>query len=163
MTPRLAVLLAVVAGFALSCGGDDESSSASVAPRVGAPGTLSVAALRTHVQPMFDQNCAQTACHGDPARPFFLYSKYATRIGSRFTSSLTDEELQANLESAKKLVDGAADVTDSQLLTRPLRTEAGGTSHGGGDQFYDRADPSYVLLTCWLLGGTYDGSECVSP
>jgi hypothetical protein len=74
---------------------------------------------------------------------------------------LTAEELQANLASARTFIEGLDDVTESELLSRPLRRAAGGTSHGGGEQFYDRADAGYVLLSCWLLGGTYAGLECV--
>ena len=127
--------------------------------RAGPPGMLELELLQSDVQPMFDRLCAQTACHGDPARRLFLFSSFGTRLGSELTP-LSDDELRANLEACRGFLDGVADVTRSELLSRPLRPEAGGSPHGGGDQFYDRGDPSYVLLACWLTGGRYEALDC---
>ena len=63
-------------------------------------------------------------------------------------------------DACQTFLDEVTEVTESVLLSRPLRMEGGGTAHGGGDQFYDRADPSYVLLACWLTGRRYEGLEC---
>ncbi len=143
-----------------ACGGSTEAPVPDQTYQVGPPGTLSASMLQQRVQPMFDRYCAQTACHGDPERGFFIYSPYATRLDSRFSVGLTEAELQANLDTARAFTESTLEVTDSLLLSRPLRRAEGGTSHGGGEQFYDRGDPAYVLLTCWLLGGAFDGQEC---
>lgn len=155
-----AVFSALLIALAMTaCGGDDEQPITMQGPRAGPPGTLNRAALRSHVQPMLGRLCAQTACHGAPERPLLLYSSYGLRQDLSPPTELTEAEYEANLTSLQAFLD-VEDVTDSELLSRPLRPEAGGTSHGGSDQFYDRSDPSYVLFTCWLLGRPYDDVEC---
>jgi hypothetical protein len=149
---------ALAAAVALACGGTDEPLLAP-SPFAGPPGELSAEMLRADVQPTFDRLCAQTACHGVAEHGLFLYSTHGTRMGSSLTA-LTDDELDANLDTCRAYVRDLDEVTTSLLLSRPLRVDEGGTLHGGGDQFYDRTDPGYVLITCWLLGGTWEGLQC---
>ncbi len=123
---------------------------------------LDVEMLRGRVQPMFDRVCAQTSCHGEPKRPFRLYSRFGLRgPAPRRSHVLSETELDANLQMARGFLGSVGTSPESMLLRKPLREAAGGVAHGGGDQFYDRVDPDYLLLACWLEGGGLDdGWEC---
>ncbi|MBK6685718.1 MAG: hypothetical protein IPG45_14705 [Deltaproteobacteria bacterium] len=140
---------------ALACGGTE------AAPPVVVP-ILDPTTFEVQVQPMLVRLCAQTACHGADDRAFFLYSPFGARaIRSTDQPALTGAETSANLEACRRQLEASPDLLESPLLKRPLRPEAGGGPHGGGAQFYDRVDPSYVLFACWILGGGAEGEpEC---
>jgi hypothetical protein len=121
------------------------------------PPELDPATFARDVQPMYGRLCAQSACHGDPARSFSLYHPGSLRIDDDWRRpTLSDAELAANLEASRLELVGLEDLLESRLLTKPLRVAAGGTTHGGGEQFFDRGDPDFVILACWLLGGAED-------
>ena len=145
-----AFMLALGLGLVAACGAD-----VSPAPAPIPVPELNVETYRVHIQPMFDRLCAQASCHGDAERSFRLYSRFNLRMeGHELENVLVDDEYEANIAGARGFIEGIPSIHDSELLKKPLRAEAGGLSHAGGIQFYDRADPSYVLLACWLLGGS---------
>jgi hypothetical protein len=138
-----------------ACGGRIE------VPRREAP-ELDRATYLMHVEPMTDRLCAQAACHGSDERPLRLHARFAWRAeGAPIASALTAGEIDENLDAFALFLDG--DPLESELLSKPLRIAAGGSGHRGGGLFYDRADPSYVLFACFLLGGGIEGELRCRP
>ncbi len=125
---------------------------------------LDLGLLRAEVQPLFDRTCAQASCHGRVQRPFRLFSREGLRLpGHEGDKALAEEELLANLNMSRGFLLGFEDRPERSLLLRkPLPISAGGLKHLGKDPFFDRTDPSYLLLACWLSGGGLPGGpECL--
>lgn len=155
---RRAALGILSCALLLACEPAEESSTPAPVP------SSSRTTYQAHVQPLMDQLCAQTACHGVASRPLHLYSRFSLRMPEHAREpGLVAAELDANIETLTSFLEGLPDLLDTELLTKPLRPEAGGVGHGGGAQFYDRADPAYVLLACWILGGGEEGGTACRP
>lgn len=117
------------------------------------PSPLDAAAFEAHVWPLFEAQCAQPSCHGSAERSFTLYGPRALRLGGLGPlAPISAEELSADHQAAYRLLEGLDDPLRSILLLKPLRPEAGGLVHEGGSQFYDRSDPGFLTLACWISG-----------
>jgi hypothetical protein len=103
------------------------------------------------VHPALEASCAQSACHGDAARPLEVYS--AEHRLTEDTGDLTEEELMDEFLGAALFTVGLTAAEDSWLARKPLAESAGGLPHRGGDLYLDEADPEYTLLVEWIQGG----------
>ncbi len=151
---KAAIASAVLAMLVVACGDDLDQPRELPA--------LDVARMEAVIQPIWDRSCAQTSCHGDPNRPYRLYGRLGLRLpGHLGESTLSESESLANLRMSQGFLSATRVPERSLLLRKPLRDTAGGVGHAGGDQFYDRIDPDYLEMLCWLVGGGYpEAPEC---
>lgn len=162
-TPRLALRVATVSAFALisaSCGLDN--------PPADAP-AVTEEYFRCAVEPVLVRECSSPACHGYSERRLRVLAPGRMRIADQYAAArqlitlddveegiqppLTGNEERFNFLQARGFARGPVD--DSQLLTRPLATGAGGTVHVsrlGGDVFTSKSDPGYLAIRAWLNG-----------
>lgn len=117
--------------------------------------TADRALFDAEVQPRLDLHCGYAGCHGDPGRPWAIYSRSAWRadVGDVLADPpLSTAELDANFDQTRALLFGVAEPLDCLLLNRPLARDAGGSAHGGGVQFTTADDPDYLSLLAWVDG-----------
>jgi hypothetical protein len=152
---------AVVAVGAACSGGLDDP--APLAP-------LDEAYFRCHVQPVLVKSCGQFACHGDPRRFFRVFGRNRLRYAlpeEKRNSLLAPIEGAHNFDSARAYVDDH-DPAASLLLLKPLDVDAGGSWHGGadeyeqGDVFSTKDDTDYQTILAWVKGAKEDAA-CVEP
>ena len=113
-------------------------------------------AFSTQVQPILAARCGNPTCHGDPARPWMLYSPFQHRIDVtqvHLDTPLTAEELDRNYQRTLGFLSGGS---RALMLTKPLDIAAGGAGHKGGPQFFERSEPEFQVLLRWV-------DEAVTP
>jgi hypothetical protein len=127
--------------------------------------------FRCAVEPVLVRECSSPACHGYSERRLRVLAPGRMRMADEYAAArqlitlddveegiqpaLTGNEQRFNFLQARGFARGPVD--ESQLLTRPLATAAGGTVHVsrlGGDVFTSKSDPGYVVLRSWLNGAT---------
>jgi hypothetical protein len=134
---------------------------------------LDFAFFRCEVQPVLVKQCAAPACHGNGKRFFRLYARNRLRLGGGpldVNRPLREEEVQANYDAARALVDGLEAPEDSMMVRKPLESSQGGYYHGatrifrwgGANVFSSREDPGYQKLLAWAEGTSGDPS-CLDP
>lgn len=104
--------------------------------------------FEAEIQPILGATCASGSCHGAPGRPMPIFAPGRHRADPARTwldEPLTEAELAQNLRYAVL----AADPLDPRLAHRPLAEAAGGSWHGGGDQYEDRSEPDWQALDAW--------------
>lgn len=107
----------------------------------------------SRVQPRLGLHCGYVGCHGDPGRPYAVYTRSAWRADPDDVIAdppLTDAELTHNFDMTRALLFGAAEPLDSTFLSRPLARAAGGSAHGGGVQFTTPEEADYRVLLRWV-------------
>ena len=122
---------------------------------------VDIAFFECQVQPILDRGCAFVACHGDPARPFFVYSMSKTRQAgdALLGESLTDKELCANFYRARALaVEPAA---ASQLITKPTTLDGRYSQYHEGNYLFEPDGPEVRCLTAWMEGAL--APEALAP
>jgi hypothetical protein len=127
-----------------------------------APAThVDVAFFECQVQPILDRSCAFVACHGDPGRPFFVYSMSKTRIAgdALLGEVLTDKELCANFYRAQALA--VAPAAESQLITKPTTLDGLYSQFHEGNYLFEPDGPEVRCLTAWMEGAV--APEAASP
>lgn len=109
------------------------------------------------VYPVLLRDCGFPACHGAPERFFRVWGPGRVRLGSESAAfdGVTGAEASASFEIALSMID-AARPERSLLLRKPLAIAAGGTSHGGNDNYgrnvyRTRNDAGYLALERWVL------------
>lgn len=106
----------------------------------------------SQLQPQLATRCASAACHGRTDRPLALFSPGAYRMDASrqfLDESLTAEELSINAYQTMAFASGDT-AASSLIVTKPLSTENGGTSHGGGTVFGNTDDALYLALVDWI-------------
>jgi hypothetical protein len=148
---RTAITACVLVALALSVG------CASVDAR-GGPAEPDRATFDADVWPVLVRDCGFSACHGSDERFFRVLGPGHERLDPemRLGDPVTDAELQLSYDRARSMID-ADHPARSLLLKKPLEVSAGGSGHEGTDSFgidvYGSADdPSYRILTDWVLG-----------
>mgnify|MGYP001794084795 CR=1 FL=1 len=94
--------------------------------------------FRDDVQPVLQESCAGSSCHGNEFADFYL------------TCGDTEEDLRWNYAVTLAHVSEGAPST-SGLLRRPLSLLRGGTFHEGGNVLGSTEDPRYQALLDWAL------------
>ena len=131
---------------------------------------LDQAYFRCKVQPVLAKSCGAFACHGDGRRFFHLFAR--NRLRAQGTekdrnAALSADELKANYEAARALVD-VASPDQSWLLMKPLDVRAGGWFHRGaeiygqGNVFLAREEADFKTLAAWTTGAKEEPT-CVEP
>lgn len=134
---------------------------------VGAPATLQtgldIGFYECQVQPIVDRSCAFVACHGDPARPFFVYSMSKTRVAgdALLGERLTDKELCANFHRARALA--TVDPDQSQLITKPLTLEGITSQYHEGNYLFAPDGPEVRCLAAWMHGDRAPQTDSPPP
>jgi hypothetical protein len=104
-----------------------------------------------HVQPYVALRCGTLDCHGDPGRPFRIYSEEGLRMSADRELPLTDLEIDETM-TAGLGVSPLGDIESHPLLLEPLHPDAGGWHHQGDPVWLSRDDPGYACLHDWLSG-----------
>ena len=107
------------------------------------------------VQPVLDNLCANSSCHGDAGRPLETFSVGEHRLDVQqldSTDALSDEELLSNYLSSLAFLVDIETAADSGLLAKPLALEAGGSEHVGGVQFNSVDEAEYRIMLRWAQG-----------
>lgn len=151
MVTRAAILLAAcLAALATGC----------VDPGADAPlPAPDRARFDSEVWPVLVRDCGFTECHGAPERFFRVLGPGHVRLdpATRLGDPVTPAELELSYQRARSMLDGA-DPGASLLLRKPLAVEAGGAGHEGTDVFgrdvyTSPADPGYLVIQAWVIGG----------
>lgn len=152
------LLAAAVAALALGCTLENPSAP---------PPALDYATFECRVMPVLARECSFPACHGSPERRLRLLSPGRMRLADQYPearATLTDEELHQAMHPALTPAELAynyaqmrafttPDPQRSQLLIRPLPSQAGGIHHAAGaDVFPSNRDPGYDAIASWLEG-----------
>ncbi|MCA9551890.1 MAG: hypothetical protein KC933_17765 [Myxococcales bacterium] len=113
---------------------------------------VDIAFFECQVQPILDRSCAFVACHGDPARPFFVYSMSKTRLAGDdlLGEVLTDKELCANFYRARALA--VVPAAESQLITKPTTLDGLYSQYHEGNYLFEPDGPEVRCLTAWMAG-----------
>ncbi len=106
-----------------------------VAPFLGSATGPAYDAYVKDVQPILAERCSFGSCHGSSQSDLYL------------TCGDTQEQLQHNFIVAQSFV--ATETDRSELLLRPLATNAGGVDHSGGDIWTSASDPEFAKLRQW--------------
>lgn len=106
-----------------------------VAPFLGSATGPAYDAYVKDVQPILAERCSFGSCHGSSQSDLYL------------TCGDTTEQLQHNFIVAQSFV--ATETDRSELLLRPLATNAGGVDHSGGDIWTSASDPQFTKLRQW--------------
>ncbi len=118
---------ALALGSALLCAASLSAACVDNPPAEGPP--LDPHFYRCEVQPVFDQGCAALACHGDPARPFHVFTRGRERLeGDNLHRDLptSAEELDAGYQSARAFaLAHEATPEATWLLLKPLEALLG--------------------------------------
>ena len=112
-----------------------------------------LATFEAEVQPVLDADCASPSCHGQPERPFSVFSpgRYRRDAARTFLEEpLAREELAANVRNAAAFRADEPVLDECLLLCRPLAVTHGGCGHGAGSIFGSRDDSDYRALRAWL-------------
>ena len=145
---RLYLFMTLIIGLSVCFG----AGCGSVDPGVGeAGGTLDYNVFKANIQPIFDsRGCSNSNCHyRDKSNPNVGGPGGSLRIFNCATSPCTEDESQANFDSASGMAD-IASPTSSKLLLKPLAVSAGGIQHLGGDIFLNTTDPDYLTILGWI-------------
>jgi hypothetical protein len=137
------------------------------------PPGLDFAFFRCELQPVLVKQCATPACHGNGKRFFRLYARNRLRLGVSaldVNRPLREEEVRANYDASRALVDSLDRPEDSMMLRKPLESSQGGYYHGatrifrssGANVFASPEDPGYQKLLSWAEGTRADPS-CLDP
>jgi hypothetical protein len=137
------------------------------------PPELDFAFFRCDLQPVLVKQCAAPACHGNGKRFFRLYARNRLRLGVDpldVNRPLHEEEVRANFDAARALVQGLDSPEDSMMVRKPLESSQGGYYHGatkifrwgGPNVFSSRDDPGYQKLLSWAEG-TREDPSCTDP
>jgi hypothetical protein len=115
------------------------------------------------VHPKMQAHCSMGACHGNEQMILRVHSLGLLRMNVpdggiytttyRFESPLTREELTADYNSLRTLID-PNNVAGSAPLRKPLGAAYGGGWHGGGVIYADTNDLTYTGLLQWMNGAT---------
>ncbi|MFO0556406.1 MAG: hypothetical protein U0269_00160 [Polyangiales bacterium] len=117
------------------------------------------ARFESEVAPVLARRCGTTRCHG---------STDAVRSPREFVFRLDDrgqiapDAMEDAYRSAKRFIDTAEIPELSSLLRKPLPSDFGGVSHGGGVAFYRRDDSAFESVRAWIAvehGGGEDGDR----
>ncbi len=109
------------------------------------------------VQPLLEERCSNPTCHGNTERALSLYAVHQHRLDPDHVymdAPLTDEELRHNRLRASAFLIGLSDVEESELLRKPLATDAGGVNHKGETQVPDTETFGYRALRDWATRAT---------
>lgn len=90
---------------------------------------------RLDIEPILAAQCSFGSCHGSSQSDFYL------------TCGDSDEQIKHNFVVAKSFVAEQAD--RSELLLRPLSTNAGGVDHSGGDIWTSTGNGEFDELRQW--------------
>ena len=140
---------------------------------VESPPELDFAFFRCEVQPVLVKQCAAPACHGTGKRFFRVYARNRLRLDTgplEVNQPLRDEEVRANYDAARALVDSLDSPGQSVMVKKPLEASFGGYYHGatrmfrggGPNVFSSPDDPGYQTLLKWAEGAVGDPS-CSDP
>jgi hypothetical protein len=117
------------------------------------------AVFNRDVYPVLLADCAYSQCHGAEQRFFRVFGPGRTRLKDASGSSSSALEMQASYVRALSMLitDGSRPLIESPLLIKPLDVAAGGSAHGGNDNFghnvyRSASDPGYALIKGWALG-----------
>jgi hypothetical protein len=109
------------------------------------------------VYPVLIRDCGFPTCHGSEERMFRIYGPGRARLSDdlRAFEMVTGDELSLSLSMALSMID-AEHPERSLLLKKPLALEAGGTAHGGIDDFGRNVyrttqDEGYEIIQAWVL------------
>jgi hypothetical protein len=171
--------------YTRNCGDNNRCGTTLSKPSEGPIGlpNLDMDYYKCKVEPIVDRGCAMMGCHGtassDNSRAYRVYARGRRRNSQQVPamcldsgmqnldkgsgtimcygwSAHTNEEWQANFDSARALMVGLTNPDDSDLLAQPV---AGGKSHSGVHLFAGKSDADYQTIKAWL-GGAKLGSTC---
>ncbi len=110
----------------------------------------------TKAYPVLQRDCGFPACHGSPQRFFRVFGPGRTRLRPETDpfADPTPEELMQSYDRARSMLASTGDLGLPLLLRKPLDLSAGGTDHGGRDNWgrnvYQNTDaPGYQVLRRW--------------
>jgi len=109
------------------------------------------------VYPVLIRDCGFPTCHGSPDRMFRIYGPGRSRLTDdlRAFELTTGDELSLSLSITLSMIDGK-NPERSLLLIKPLALEAGGSAHGGLDDFGRNVyrtteDEGYRIIHDWVM------------
>jgi hypothetical protein len=153
------------------------TSSCAIAAESGEKGELpdSKSFIDSGVSEFMEKRCGGIDCHGQPGRPLRIYSEWGLRQktnkdGTRVTGTTTNEERLANYRSVVGLEPEALEacyrskgqISDFQLLLKPLGPESNGIRHKGGPVLRPTSnDPGWQCLYGWVSGNV-SPTECAN-
>ena len=112
------------------------------------------------VQPIFEERCGNSLCHGTPDRPLEIYSSRQHRADPEdvfLDEEVSEAELEKNYLRALSFIAVDGEAMDCELVRKPLDPDAGGVEHEGGVQFGDVNNREYSLLVDWVLSSLEEG------
>lgn len=107
------------------------------------------ARFRREVQPVLNETCSGSACHGSRIADLYL------------SCGDGDAELRWNFWVALQHVTQPG--STSELLRRPLSTYRGGVFHEGGNVFSSAEDEGYVRIRDWVEDVVANSPEALAP
>jgi hypothetical protein len=106
-------------------------------------------AFVSNVQPVLNNGCAGSQCHGNPIADLYL------------TCGETPKQRRWNYFVAKEHLDEP--VSTSELLRRPLSDQRGGAYHEGGDVIASTSEQAYQTLFDWAADLVQRRPELIRP
>jgi hypothetical protein len=107
------------------------------------PMTPDYGTFKNAVMPLLGEQCAASNCHGSPTN--------SLRLACSVSAIDRDAVARWDYFAAKRQLAGkAGDLSNSELLRRPLDPLAGGAYHEGGVIFTSRDDAGYKTLSGWV-------------
>jgi len=96
------------------------------------------------------KTCFGGNCHGPLAFMDLKLDPGLPALAARFTNDIHRANRQAMLGDASRLVHLAGDLEQSKQLLKNIPVEQGGIVHKGGNHFFEKGDPDYLVLRRWL-------------
>ena len=96
------------------------------------------------------KTCFGANCHGPMAFMDLKLDPGLPALESRFTNDIHRANRKAMLGNATRLVNLVGDLEQSKQLLKNIPLEQGGIVHKGGNNFFEKGDPDYLVLRRWL-------------
>jgi hypothetical protein len=164
--------------YTRTCADTNRCGTTATKPSEGPIGLpkLDLSFYKCRVEPIVDRGCAMMGCHGlangDTSGAYRIFARGRRRNSQQVPamcldsgpqdlakgsgtvmcygwSAHTQEEWQANFDSARALMLGVTNPDDSDLLAQPV---VGGKAHTGVHLFSGKGDPDYQTIKAWLGG-----------
>jgi len=96
------------------------------------------------------KTCFGANCHGPMAFMDLKLDPGISILSERFTPNIHRANRQAMLGKNTRLVNLYGDIEQSKQLLKNIPVEQGGIVHKGGNNFFEKGDPDYLVLLEWL-------------